>query len=654
MPVPHPIIPYDPFFLGGGIEVPLPEPDEKLREQLVTHGDSHVLDYIHYSVALHRERGTAIYSACNVDGKRRVMGIKRPKKWHFDDRAVGVELGPEAYSEVWNRGHLTRREDVIWGEPEEARSANVSTFFYPNAAPQHGNFNQDEWLELEDWVLEWADREHYRLCVLTGPVLKTNDRRVSEGDPALRRLERDPDDIRIPAAFWKILALRDETTKELAVAAFAMRQNDMWDDKEGRTLLRLTVHQVTVQAIEEWTDLSFGPLRDADALQIRETAERFARSAEGDAIWPVIRSADDIVAPGGVGGGERSLGDETSARKKSGCGCEGSAGDVQQAVASLSDDVARLTSIVATLAKEGGTSVAPRERSIEIMEHSHVNPDLPRAEDDGLSDEERIARVLNRIRTGASPEPSVVLADLTRIVGGENVQAGEFPATCCLGSFDRFSCTGTLVHPRLVVSAAHCGSKLVNAFFGDQIPTLGGEGKLVKVKNAIVHPNYVPTKAVRNDISVLILAEDAGITPVKIATTAEIAAMNNVQLVGFGRNDPMKPVGFGQKRKVVVPIGAVRRKPSDDLAVLEKTFGFSSPHEFVAGRKKLGRDSCNGDSGGPAFVVAGGLRLAGVTSRATKEATVSCGDGGIYVRVDAYRDWIAEIAKKAGINDFPA
>lgn len=658
MPVPFPIIPYDPFFLGGGIEVPLPEPNEELREQLYTRDDgSHVLHYTHFSVAMHRERGTAIYSACNIDGKHRVMGIKRAKKWLFDDRAGGIELGPEAYSEAWNRGHLTRREDVIWGEPDEARAANKSTFFYTNAAPQHGNFNQDEWLGLEDWVLEWADRDQYRLCVITGPVLKRNDRRLSEGDPALRRVIRDEEDILVPAAYWKIMALRDVDTGQLAVAAFAMRQTDMWDDKDGRTMLRLTVHQVTVEAIEEWTDLSFGALRDADALQIQEAAERFARSAEGDAIWPVIRSAEDIVIPRGSGADdeERSAGAAAPRRKKSGCGCQGESDDVQAAIASLSDDVARLTQLVARLGTE---RAAPHDgddvRSLASGGEEAAPAPPPAAEAD-LSDEERVARVLSRIRiTSPSDRTVSAFVDLTRIVGGEDVEPGEYPATCCLGSWDKFSCTGVLVHPRVVVSAAHCGSKLVYAYFGDLIPTKGGEGKTVKIRNAIVHQQYDKTKKVRNDISVMILAEDAGIAPVRIATTAEIAAMESVQLVGFGYNDPMKPVGFGQKRKVVVPVGAVRRAADEDMKVLEQTFGFSSPYEFVAGRKALGRDSCNGDSGGPAFILTGGLRVAGVTSRATKEAKVNCGDGGIYVRLDAYRDWIAETAKKAGITDFPA
>jgi hypothetical protein len=66
---------------------------------------------------------------------------------------------------------------------------------------------------------------------------------------------------------------------------------------------------------------------------------------------------------------------------------------------------------------------------------------------------------------------------------------------------------------------------------------------------------------------------------------------------------------------------------------------------LVAGRPLLQRDTCNGDSGGPFYVTGpdGGRLLAAATSRATDSAVSNCGDGGIYVRIDRYRSWIAGI-----------
>jgi endonuclease G len=68
----------------------------------------------------------------------------------------------------------------------------------------------------------------------------------------------------------------------------------------------------------------------------------------------------------------------------------------------------------------------------------------------------------------------------------------------------------------------------------------------------------------------------------------------------------------------------------------------------VAGKPLLQHDTCKGDSGGPFFLAdsRGRWFLAGVTSRGTDLATTMCGDGGLYVRVDKYLDWITKTMKK--------
>ena len=66
--------------------------------------------------------------------------------------------------------------------------------------------------------------------------------------------------------------------------------------------------------------------------------------------------------------------------------------------------------------------------------------------------------------------------------------------------------------------------------------------------------------------------------------------------------------------------------------------------EFVAGQPFLDRDSCSGDSGGPAYVAADGdWLLAGATSRATSSSVRPCGDGGIYERMHAFASWLQSI-----------
>jgi secreted trypsin-like serine protease len=82
------------------------------------------------------------------------------------------------------------------------------------------------------------------------------------------------------------------------------------------------------------------------------------------------------------------------------------------------------------------------------------------------------------------------------------------------------------------------------------------------------------------------------------------------------------------------------------MAAPKAAFGARPSIEFVAGAPFLDRDSCKGDSGGPAYVaVKGGWAIAGATSRATRQSDVRvCGDGGIYTRLYAFSDWIKSVS----------
>ena len=231
---------------------------------------------------------------------------------------------------------------------------------------------------------------------------------------------------------------------------------------------------------------------------------------------------------------------------------------------------------------------------------------------------------------------------LARIVGGRRVPPGAFPECALVGDDDEFFCSGTLVHPRAVLSAAHCAAggarpTRVRLRCDTDVP-LGTEEEL-RVLRTRVHPRW--HRDGPNDLALLILERPARTVPAARATAAELGRAEAVQLVGFGDSDPEASLGFGVKRQVEAPIGALRRRPSQTLAALADRLDFDPATEFVAGRKQLGRDTCNGDSGGPAYVRVGARwKLAGVTSRATADAVRACGDGGVYGRVDAHAAWL--------------
>lgn len=67
---------------------------------------------------MNKETKFAVYSMAIVD-KSRLRKIERDNDdWHYDPRiGKGNQVGDELYEQNdWDRGHLTRRYDVCWGD----------------------------------------------------------------------------------------------------------------------------------------------------------------------------------------------------------------------------------------------------------------------------------------------------------------------------------------------------------------------------------------------------------------------------------------------------------------------------------------------------------------------------------------------------------
>jgi len=213
--------------------------------------------------------------------------------------------------------------------------------------------------------------------------------------------------------------------------------------------------------------------------------------------------------------------------------------------------------------------------------------------------------------TEPAPEP-------TAIYGGTRVAPGAWPNVAAV-MVPPYLCTGTLVSDRVILTAAHCLERgeppgLIDVALGDDIYS----GGRYKVERYGLHPRYCgsdPDKCRVDvwDFAYVVLSEPVpGVAPARPLVTQEawdeaMAVDATVTMVGYGWNEKMLS---GVKREVAAPI--VKFSPSG--------------LEFQAGG--MGLDTCNGDSGGPAFVTlaSGETLLAGVTSRGFSE----CGKGGFY------------------------
>ena len=181
-----------------------------------------VLNYINYSVKLSASRKFPFFTASNIDGAL-FKKATRAKSWKKDKRSKAYQWGQELYSAAksdFDKGHMTKREDVQWGANLGlAQKAADSTFYYSNAVPQHKDLNQEIWKSLEDYILHTETRKRsLKICVFTGPVL-------SENDPPFVTLVKG-ETVLLPIVFWKVVVFPKENGKLYRVG-FMMSQNKL-------------------------------------------------------------------------------------------------------------------------------------------------------------------------------------------------------------------------------------------------------------------------------------------------------------------------------------------------------------------------------------------------------------------------------------------
>ena len=249
-------------FLGETFETPLPTVTTKAPGTVaaVKGTTDNILRYTHFSIVMNQSRRFAFFTAANIDGASARRIARATDKWFLDPRvAAGGQTGEDLYkNNELDRGHLVRRLDPVWGTEAEAKLANDDTFFFTNSTPQHAQFNQKTWNDLEDYLLDNAGVHELKVNVYTGPVFQESDR-VYRG-------------VQIPEQFWKVVAMvKAGSPKKLSVTAYMLSQRDLLTTLEF-AFGQFRTYQVPVSEVERQTGIEFGKrFRDADPLNKVET-----------------------------------------------------------------------------------------------------------------------------------------------------------------------------------------------------------------------------------------------------------------------------------------------------------------------------------------------------------------------------------------------
>ncbi len=235
---------YDDAFLGDGFAVPVPKVlDESVASRPDGGDDGILVHYEHFSLAMHKTRRLALFTASNVDAdparkrpepgrdysRKGLTGLGKndQEKWFTDPRIPANEQLPDRFftkdRKAFDKGHIVRRDDVAWGATyEEVRRANGDTFHVTNCSPQIADFNRSNqehgiWGQLENLVLTQAKAERY--CLLAGPVLAADDPVfVGQDDDGTVRVQ-------IPRRFFKVVVARNGDGKGVEAFAFVLEQD---------------------------------------------------------------------------------------------------------------------------------------------------------------------------------------------------------------------------------------------------------------------------------------------------------------------------------------------------------------------------------------------------------------------------------------------
>ena len=271
----------------------------------------------------------------------------------------------------------------------------------------------------------------------------------------------------------------------------------------------------------------------------------------------------------------------------------------------------------------------------------------------------RNAGTLSASYNGTLPAPSEHHAGAQISVGSEAL-VGQFPWAVAISFYASLppQCTGVLVSPTAVLTAAHCIRETPDVFAANALVRIGAVDwrcaeptscDVRSVARVFINPEYTQVPRITADIALLILAQPSTKRPVRMASVkAPLGSVAELQGWGTVEPSPAESTPGVQDRLRYTAVQTRASACCNDLyfdadaAFCTRSIGAPSATGFTAG-------ACPGDSGGPMTlagtdILVGTIAYVMVRAEDANDNTIC---GRVYASVEMsaarYRPWVASV-----------